>query len=369
MSRISWKTWGTGLLTLALLSCGGDKPVDDGPVIRPVRVETVSYTDGKRVRAFSGQARAGLESKLSFRIGGAIKELPVRLGDRVNKGQLIARLDPKDFELQVQEAEASLTQAKAQARNATANYERIRGLYENNNVSINQLDSARAAAESAKAQVESISKRLELARSQLSYTELTAPVEGSIADLRAEANENVAAGQTIATLNAGARPEAAFLAPEQLISQIREGDQATVRFDALPDQSFEATITEVGVATGTMGATYPVVVRLNRPEERIRQGMAAEVSVTFGSENDAAKLFVKPKAVAEDRAGRFVMVAEPDDAGEGLATVRRRAVEIGELNSDGLEILSGLTEGELLIVAGIRFLEDGMTVKLPGGGT
>ncbi len=365
---LSWKLWIVGAAALALWGCGQEEPPASEPVIRPVRVEPVRYTGGKRIRTFSGTARAGLESSLSFRTGGSIKALPIKLGDRVRRGQVIARLDPKDFELQVQEAEASLNQAKAQARNASANYERIRGLYENNNVSINDLDAARADTDSANAQVVSIAKRLELAQSQLSYTELKAPVDGFIAEVKAEVNENIQGGQAIAVLNAGSRPETTFLVPEQLIGGVREGEKALVRFDAIAGETFEATITEVGVASGQVATTFPVTARLDKGNGNVRQGMVAEVSVTFGSAESAAKLYVKPKAVVEDRSGRFVYVADPAGQQAGLAVVRRREVETGELTNDGLEVLSGLTENELLVVAGIRFLEEGMTVKLPDGG-
>lgn len=353
-----------GLLVLVLVGCGKEpEPVEE--VLRPVRTESVTATGGKRVRTFSGSARAGVESKLSFRVAGTIERLSVELGDRVNAGTVIAELDPTDYKLQVDEGEAGLRQAQAQARNASANYERIRGLYENNNVSINDLDASRAAMESAKAQVQSLNKRLELARSQLGYTRLEVPVTGSIAGINAEVNENVSAGQPIVILNAGSRPETTFLVPEQLISEIKRGDAVTVRFDALDNQEYDATITEVGVASGDFSTTYPVTARLNKPNDQVRQGMASEVNIIFGAGDDRARIYVRPKAVVEDDAGRHVFVAE--DRGDGTAVVRRREVTVGSLTSDGLEVLSGLETGDLVITAGTRFLEVDMIVKFSQG--
>lgn len=352
------------LLAMFLVSCGGDAPppAPEGP--RSVRVEEVFASGGKRLRTFSGSARAGLASRLSFRVSGTLTKLPVKLGDRVKAGQTIAVLDDSDYQLQVDDAEASLRQAEAQSRNASANYARIRGLYENNRVSINDLDAARAGNESAQAQVQSITKKLELARSQLSYAQLKAPLAGTIAEVTAEINENVRAGQAIAVLNAGSEPEVTFSVPEQLIKDVREGAALTVRFGALPDQTFDATVTEVGVASGALATTYPVVARLKDSSENIRPDMAAEISLVFGSNEDKSKIFVKPKAVVEDQSGQtFVFLAK--SKGDGLATVEKRNVKTGDLTQQGLEVLEGLQDGDPLITAGLRFLSEGMEVKVP----
>ncbi|MDJ0841350.1 MAG: efflux RND transporter periplasmic adaptor subunit [Acidobacteriota bacterium] len=347
------------MLVLLTISCGKEEEQFE-EIIRPVRTEEVAAGGGRRVRTFSGSARAGLESRLSFRVSGTIKSLKVKLGDRVKKGDIIAELDPTDYSLQVDDAEASLRQAQAQSRNAAATYERLRGLYENNNVSINDLDAARASMESAGAQVQSITKKLELARSQLSYTRLPVPLDGVIAQVNAEVNENVQAGQAIVTLNAGSRPETIFVVPEQLVSEIKPGDSVTVQFDAIPGKEFGATIIEVGVASGSFATTYPVTALLDDPNADVRQGMATEVSMIFGSSEDDSKIYVRPKAVID---GSFVYVVQPE--AEGLAKVVKKPVTVGELTAQGMEIISGLTEGEQLIVAGTRFITEGMTVKLP----
>ena len=344
--------------------CGQNTDVAEEKVIRPVRIAKVTATGGTRSRTFSGSSRAGLESRLSFRINGTLERLDVEVGDRVQRGAVVGRLDPKDYQLQADQAKASLAQARAQARNASANYERIRGLYENNNASINDLDSARASRDSSVAQVESLETQLALAESQLSYTQLIAPMDGSIAEVLAEVNENVRAGQTIVTLNAGTLPEISFGVPEQLIRDISQGDSVLVTFDALPGDSYSATITEVGVATRTAASTFPVVARLDKPNNEVRQGMAVEVSITFDDGTDKTQIAVPPHAVAEDRDGRHVYIAEPQEGGN-LALVRRRAVETGALMEHGLLVINGLEDGEWIITAGLRFLREGMEVRLP----
>ncbi|MGD2114888.1 MAG: efflux RND transporter periplasmic adaptor subunit [Acidobacteriota bacterium] len=347
------------LASISLAGCAGEPPTAE-PEVRPVRVERVQRKAAQRLRTFSGVARAGVESGLSFRVGGTLVALPVEVGDRVRSGQVIARLDPVDYELQVEEAEAALAQAEAGERNAEATYDRVRRLYENNNASRADLDAARASAESAAAQVAAADKRIELYRQRVGYTVLRSPDDGAIAAVRVDVNENVRSGQPVVLLTTGGvMVEVAV--PEALISGIRRGDAATVTFDSLPGRGFAATVTEVGVASLGSAPTFPVRVRLEEQVADVRPGMAAEASIHTGGGGE--RIVVPPVAVLEDRTGRFAFVVDETDEGRGVA--RRREVTVGELRGDGLEVLSGLDDGELLITAGARRLEDGTEVRLP----
>jgi RND family efflux transporter MFP subunit len=295
-----------------------------------------------------------------------VQGLAVSVGQSVSPGYVIAQLDPRDYELQVQEAQAGLTRALASRRNATAERDRVRELYENDNASLSQWDQARAVAESASAQVESHEKRLELAQLQLDYTRLAAPIAGAIATVDVEVNENVQAGQPIVTLSSSALTEVVVDLPASVITAIREGANATVECDSIPDETLEAFVTEVGVAASG-ATTFPVTVQLASRDDRVRPGMAAEVTFRLASSDVLAnRIFVPAVAVGEDRDGRFVFLAEAEESGKAI--VRRRSVAVGDLTSDGehdlIEILDGLTEGDIIITAGVRRLEDGRLVRL-----
>jgi RND family efflux transporter MFP subunit len=337
-----------------------------------VRTQLVFSTGGVRVRSFSGSARSGTESRLSFRVGGSIVELPVRVGDSVSAGQLIARLDAEDYRLAMREAEAGLAQARAQAQNAESNYERVRDLYEADNASRADLDAALASFQSSEATVRAADQRVQLARQQLSYTRLTAPTAGAVAAVAVEVNENVRAGQVVVYLNSGTDLEVEVGVPEVLISQVAEGDMTEVTFDALPDRTFQATVSEVAVATTGTATTYPVTVVLADADPNLRSGMAAEVAFRFES-GEGRELFIVPSiAVGEDRDGRFVYVVEPEEgagAESGVGVVRRRPVRVGEMTMLGIEILEGLADGEYVVVAGVSRIEDGLRVQFrdPGG--
>ena len=165
-----------------------------------------------------------------------------------------------------------MRQAEARAGSAAADLRRVRSLYENDNAARTDLDAATAAADSAAAQVESAENRLGLARRQVEYTRLTAPVSGVIADVLAEVNENVSPGQPVVVLASGSAPEVGFAVPEVVIGEIREDMPVEVAFDAVPGARFEGAVTEVGVASTATGTTFPVTVRLGPDAAEIRSG-------------------------------------------------------------------------------------------------
>ena len=337
-------------------------------VIRPVRTHQVQATSGGDRAIYAGVAKAGIESRLSFRVNGTVEHVGVKVGDRVRRGKVLARLDATDFELSVEQSEASLAQAQASLRQAEADYGRTRALYENNNASRAELDAGRAAAESATAQVEAAAKALEQARQQVSYTRLTSPMNGAVGTVDVEVNENVSAGQALFVLTADSSPEVEIRVPEVLISQIQAGQAGAVTFDAFPERVFAGTVTEVGV-TASGSSTFPVTLRIDDDSAAIRSGMAAEVSLRVRYDGEAvgsAAIHVPLVAVGEDQNGRFVLIVEDDD-GE-TATVRRRPVEVGDLTEHGVRIVSGLEAGEQVVTAGVRLLNDGMTVRSIGTG-
>lgn len=342
-------------------SCG--KKVKEPNIgLRPVRYIKVSHSDGGRTRTFSGSAQADTKARLSFKISGTVVKIPVEVGDKVKKGDIIAELNPEDYRLQVQETEASLRQSEAQARNAEANYKRIKALYEKQNASRNDLDSARASYESTNATVQSIKKRLEQTQLQLEYTKLVSPADGAIAETKVEENENVNVGQIIAVLSSGSHHKVKVAVPEIFISQIKKDEEVAVVFDAIPNKEFEAVVTEVSVSSTDLAKTYPVTVVLRDADEHIRSGMAAEVAFSFAYEKDIALIIVPTISVGEDRLGRYVFIVKEIEPNIGI--IHRRPVKTGKLISSGIEITEGLKEGELVVTAGVSKIKDGMKVKM-----
>ena len=178
------------VLSLLLSGCEKENKTELEQVLRPVRYTKATLNSGTVERAFSGVAKAQLESTLSFKVAGTLQKRPVNVGDQLTPGQLVASLDPTDFNISVHEAQANLSNAEAELRRTRANYQRTKSLYENDSVSKSDLDAARAAAESANAQVDSAEQRLQSVQLQSSYTRLYSPGRCAVAETYMKVNEN-----------------------------------------------------------------------------------------------------------------------------------------------------------------------------------
>ncbi|MGI9204253.1 MAG: efflux RND transporter periplasmic adaptor subunit [Woeseiaceae bacterium] len=348
-----------------LLSGCAEKQQSTEPRLRPVKYMTVSDGGATRDRSFSGVSKSSLESRLSFKVPGTITNVPVQIGQRLAAGDLIAEIDPEGYLLQVQQAQASLVEAQANERQAASNYDRTKGLYANDNASLNDLDVARARAESAQAVVGAANKALEIARLNSSYTQLKAETQCSIASIDVEVNENVSAGQQVAAVSCGDDFEVTLDIPESLIGGIDEYTPVSMRFGSIPGEIFSGQISEVAVSSLGGSATFPIVIKVNERHPSLRSGLAADVTFQFDSASASGTTIVLPvAAVVNDPSGTYVFVAEPtDNADESV--VRRRSVELGELTQSGIEIANGLQVGDRIITAGITVIREDQRVLTP----
>ncbi len=346
------------LIPLLLLSSCRKKVEEAPEVIRPVVTMLTPQAGEGRARGFSGTAKAAVETPLSFRVSGTLIDLPIKLGQVVKAGAVIARLDSTDYELQVKQQEAQLAQADAQLEQARSEYERSRQLYEAENVSKSELDSQQAYFKSAVAQKEAAKKGLELANQQWGYCTLHAPIDGAIASVPVEEHQTVQAGVTIASLSAGKEIHMLIGIPELLISKVKLGDVATVTFEAVREKTFTATVNEVGIEL-TSSSTYPVTLALHDLDERIRAGMIGEAVLVF--DRDLASVIYVPSVavVGDSRGEKYVWIVDPS-----TMRVSKRIVKIGDMASEGLQITEGLNSDEYLVTRGVHRLQEGMKVRL-----
>ncbi len=355
----------TMVACLSFLVACGDADVTVEERLRPVRYITVSDDNAFRNRSFTGTSKSSLESRLSFKVSGTIVNLPVQIGQRLGAGELIAEIDPATYQLQVQQAQASLIESQANERRAAANYERTKGLYANDNASLNDLESARAQAESATAMVSATTKSLEIARLNASYTSLRAETDCSIASLDVEINENVSAGQQVVAVSCGNEFEVTVDLPESLIGDVDAFTPVDIRFGAIPDFAFSGEITEIAVASAPGSAAFPVVIRIAETHPELRSGLAADVTFQFDSPGSAGGSIVLPvSAVISQAEEPSVFVAVPAET-EGEAIVQRTPVVLGELTQSGIEIIDGLSVGDRVVTAGISVIRDGQRVLIP----
>ncbi len=353
------------LLTVlsGLASCGRDEvPTEER--LRPVRYILVSDASVVRDRNFSGLSKSSRESRLSFKVPGTVTSVPVQIGQRLGAGDLIAQLDAASYSLQTQQAQAALVEARANERNADANYERTKGLYANENASLNDLDQARAQAEAVRAQVLATSKALEIARLNESYTRLIATDDCSISSIDAEVNENVSAGQQVIAISCGDEFEVTLDLSESVIGSVHVDTQVSIVFAAIANTVFTGRVSEVAVSSAGNQAVFPVVIEIIEKHSALRSGLAADVTFQFDTSTQGSGIVVPVAAVMRDPEGTHVFIAE-HGAKEGQALVVRRAVVLGELSQSGIEILDGLSAGDRVITAGLSVIREGQRVLIP----
>jgi RND family efflux transporter MFP subunit len=167
---------------------------------RPVQVQRVAYESENAVREFVGVVRARHETDLGFRVAGKIVTRVVNVGDRVHAGDVVARLDPQDAQLQTESASAELAAATSNLAQTAADHQRYVTLRERGFASIADFDRKKLAKDEAEGRVERAKRALELARNQLGYTELKADADGVITATMGEPGQVVAIGQAVARL-------------------------------------------------------------------------------------------------------------------------------------------------------------------------
>lgn len=362
------------LMCIILFSCE-EKTVEATKRIRPVKYAKVTSSSQVEKHTFSGVVKAQNETNLSFKVGGKLVEVNFKSGDRIRKGQLLARIDPTDYSLQTNQAisqkDGSVANARAadvQLIAAQASYDRLSKLYENNSISLNEyqqskasLDAAKAQYEAATSQVELTNQQIQAANNQVIYTRLVSPMDGVITAINVEANEVVNAGSIVATLSSVGRPEIEVGIPEVFIARIAQGQQVSTALPSTLGESFVGKVKQVAYSAGN-SPTYPVIVELDKATENIRPGMAAKSTFFFDKMNQDTIIIAPIAAVGEDSNGNYVFVLKKKQ--EGTYSVEKTDVKIRNLVAEGFEVMSGLSQNDLVVTAGLQSLMSGLEVKL-----
>lgn len=349
-----------GMLVFALYlpACSEKEQNSKETVIRPVRTVTVKLQNEMGGREFSGVVDADRKVDLAFRVSGSLKTLPVLQGDLVEQNQLLAQLDQTDFEIQVKAQQADHDRAKGE-------YERAKTLVERQLIAQAEFDKLEAQYFVSQAQ-------LEKAKQDLAYTTIRAPFEGYIVSRYLENFSEVQARTPVVTLMDLNSLVITIEVPESVMigaqrERMRPDLYAT--FEGHEASQFPLTIKEIAAQPNVGTQTYPVTLSLPPITAlNILPGMSAVVGVRpFEKDNGASNVAYLPtQAVLEDSQGRYVFVAVPqqEPQSEGRAIIARRSVAVGDISSYGIEITSGLAEGDEVVTAGMSQITPDMQVAL-----
>jgi len=328
--------------------------------VRSLKTITVSEMATKQIRKFSGIVKATDSSNLSFEVAGNVKTVHVDIGDSVRKGQVLAVLDKEPYRLDLDAAQAELVAAKAKVDNDREAYARQVRVFEQGAGSQSRLDRSKYNLESALSQVSVQVAKLNLAKRNLTKTTLAAPYDGYIAWRAVEPHEEIKAGQRVFVIDAKGALEVELAVPETTINRIRIGTRATVQFPTLPDHSVKGRISYIGSAAVKSNA-FPVKIGLVGKTANISPGMTAEVTLAMKEGKQATGYLVPFQAIlpAKEAGHGYAFVYDPQ-----TTTVRKTAIKTAAAQKNLLVVSEGLSDGDIIAIAGVSFLADGMKVKL-----
>lgn len=399
----------------ALIVAGCRKPAAEPEPVRPVRAIKVGDLKAFQGREFPGRASAKDEVDLSFRVSGPLISLPVDVGASVKKGEVIATLDPRDFQAaldsaqgklsvaqaqlsamergarpeEVEQLRAAVAEAEAAYRQAFAEHERNAKLLQQRVVTQSDFDISlarrdRTAAQLTKAkedlniglkgarpedleakrsEIRALEAAVENAQNQLDYAVLKAPFDGNVAARYVENFQTVQAKQPVVRLLDVSKIEVTIQVPESVISLVPRVKKAVCRFDAFAGREFVGQITKIGSEASQTTRTYPVTVEVEQPQDvQILPGMAAIVRGVPEADGKVAgqDLVVPSSVVFADDAGQQAYVWTV----EGGQKVTRRAVKTGKLTPVGIAITDGLKPGEWVVSAGVHSLRENQPVRI-----
>ena len=320
---------------------------------RPVQTDMVRDISGLTFRSFPGSVRATERVDLAFSVDGVLAELHAIEGTIVKKGDVLALLDQRD-------AKNAYEAAKARHEVAKKDFDRSEILISRNVIPQADYDDTKANFDIALAE-------MRIRQKAMDDTVLTAPFDGVVSKRHVENFQHIKAKDTIVSLKDISKIDVVIQVPERLIARGGSGyfEAVRVRFDALPQIWFEAGIKEYSIESDPITQTYDVVVSLNPPEGvTIFPGMTATVKAQFeddflGVSEDPKKVLVPLAAVFGDAGDNAFVWVIPKAGGTPVKTT----VQIGEIRSNGLEIISGLNTGQLVAISGVHSLRNDMLVR------
>ena len=358
------------IIPLLFLNACQKEQAEKQEIIQSVRAIKLIDTGIVINDVYPGRAKATQEANLSFRVSGPLIALPVDIGDKVKKGDVLARIDPRDFEVALQKAKGQLSRSRVALIRADKEYKRFLDIQNSDPgfISQSKMDMTKAMRDEAKANSQSLMAAVKTAKDRLLDTYLKATFDGTVGAKYVENYEYVNARLPIIRILDSSAIKMVVNVPETKISLVPYIKSIKVRFDAFPEHDIIATIKEVGFEASQTTRTYPVTLIMDQPTDiTILPGMAGNASPEVSEQLEqlaietAVTLIIPATAVFSPTPDgkSYVWVVNPDNK-----TVSRRAVILGELTNTGIPVTNGVKSGEWIVTAGVSYLQEGQQVKI-----
>jgi RND family efflux transporter MFP subunit len=348
------------LILLGLAACGEGRSADEkreaASAPRAVLAETVTFAPRATMRNFVGTVRPRIDSNLGFRVAGKIAERRVELGQRVTAGDVLARLDPVDLDLQREQAEAELTAATISLDQNERQRQRNIELKKNGWVTDATLQAQQAATAEARSRLDRARRALDLAANQLSYARLVADHDGVVTAVLAEPGQVVAAGTPIVRVAQNHALEIAVDIPESLTARVRDGI-ASVTLWSNPGRDYTARLREFAAAADASTRTFAARFTILDADPAMNFGMTATLSIREGSDMRVARLPLG--ALLDEGKGPTVFVIEP-----ATGKLMTRPIEIAGYDGADMLVSKGISPGDIVVTHGVHKLLAGEIVRV-----
>ncbi|MGL5983048.1 MAG: efflux RND transporter periplasmic adaptor subunit [Cetobacterium sp.] len=351
---------------LLILSCGKEKKEEVAPVAKPVVFEVVKQKENSVIRTYSGTIKSEALSNLSFRVGGTISNRIAQLGDSVKKGQILATIDPIEYKLNFEKSLADLAKGNAAFAEAKANFKRSEALYLENSISKASYDSAIAQYKSAQSNVTALEDARELSKLKVDYTFLKAPQAGTIGQVKSEVNQVVNPETVVFVLSSDGDSSVEFNVSQSVVGTLSVGQPVEILVTSLNNKKVKGAITNIGTLSVGYGSTYPVKARITESAPEIKVGMIANIIINTVEGTEPIISLPLSSIVTGSDGLKYVYVVK--SIADNVGVAQRQQVQISESPaSDGVIILTGLTEGDTVITKGSNQVKENQKVSLIKG--
>lgn len=326
------------------------------PAPRLVWVEQVKSSEGLDVSSFTGTVEARIDQPLAFRVGGKLAERGVDVGDRVERGDVVARLDAADYRHALRAAAAEVRAAEAEAERAAADLVRASELRDKGHASQAGFEAAKAAAAAAREALEAARERQALAENELAYAELKADADGVVTAVLAEPGQVVSAGQSVVSIARDGDREAEVAIPEGRLAGLKEA-AAAVTLWALPGETFKAELRELAPGADPAARTFRARFRIEDPKGLARLGMTATVHLS--RETSASAVVVPLSSIWYQ--GETAKVWRANEARDGVEAVE---VKIRRMEETQALVEGALQPGEFVVSMGAHRLDEKLAIRI-----
>jgi RND family efflux transporter MFP subunit len=359
------RRWAALILAGTALLGGCDGPSAKAPETRPVRTVTVDPKPIEDDRQAVGEVRARYESDLGFRVSGKVTARLVDIGVSVKKGAVLARLDEQEYRNKLKSAEADIVAAEAVLVEAQGSEGRLRQLVASGTTTRANYDTAVKNLRSAEAKLDSAKASRDLAKDQLSYTDLIAEFDGIVTATGAEPGQVVSAGQMVVRLARPTDKDGVFnIAESAFQTRPAPADkpiEVIVSLLANPGITADGIVREISPVADPATRTFQVKVTLQNPPDQMRFG----ASIVGRLKASTAPVVVLPATALFDRLGKPAVWVVDTAAG----TVALKDVTVARYETDRVILSGGLAKGEVVVTAGVNRLREGQKVRLAEAAT